>query len=157
MKRFLAAALASGLAVIAIPTALAAKPIKERTVSGPFTIGAAACGFLVEVDPTRQDQLLIWEFSDGRQAFNFAFAGTITNVATGTTVNINLSGHNTVVEAADGSSTFIATGGTILFEPGSLLLVKGRVVDTFNADGDLVSETITGHTVDMCEVLAAAA
>jgi hypothetical protein len=73
----------------------------------------AACSFPVLLQPTAPDVLNFFVFSDGEIFGAGPFVGTATNLDTGTTVKINLSGHFSVVEHSVGTVT-VTSDGTVL-------------------------------------------
>jgi len=139
-------------ALVLVSSALAAQPIKQTTVTGPFSLDPGACDFPVVVTPTRKDQALLFTFSNGKFLGNFAYVATATNTASGKSVNINLSGSNTFTVNSDGSSTVTAVGGTLF--TGEALLVMGRIVLSFDAAGNFLGRTITGEQTNLCTLLA---
>lgn len=154
MKRVLALMLVVFGAVAMAGSALAAKPFRERTLNTAFTLNASFCGFEIAVEPTTQPLgFTEFVFSDGRFAISGAFVGTATNVATGESIDVNLSGHNTFVEHADGTSTLTASGGTILVVEGRVIIARGDATIEFDENGNRVSRTIRGSTIDVCAAL----
>ena len=125
----------------------------ERQVQGPFTLGAGeTCSFPVLIQPTAPDVLNFFIFSDGEVFGAGPFVGTATNLDTGKTVKINLSGSFSVVQHSDGAVT-VTSNGTVL---SSLfgLVTHGHVVIELDANGDVISRTIHGTQEDLCAELA---
>ena len=91
-------------------------------------------------------------FSDGDLYFNGPEVMTATNVSTGKSVKLNISGTFLVASGTDGSTTLTFTGPTLL-EGG--IVNDGRAVFTFDADGNLVAASITGKQTDLCATLSA--
>jgi hypothetical protein len=153
MKRLAAtiAAVSFGALVLA-GTAGATGPVMERQVQGPFTLGAGEpCSFPVLIQPTAPDVLNFFIFSDGELFGAGPFVGTATNLDTGKTIKINLSGSFSVVEHSDGAVT-VTSNGTVL---SSLfgLITHGHVVIEIDANGDVTSTT-NGTQEDLCAELA---
>jgi hypothetical protein len=137
---------AVALTAVALPSgALADPPVEEQFPNEPFTIGESSCGFPVLVEPSG-GQVRIFTFSNGDQIIAGSFVATATNLDSGKSTHINLSGQGRFDASTD---TFVSTGGTILIDPGSLLYVHGPIV--FDASGrTIVSSSVT----DMCAVLS---
>jgi hypothetical protein len=130
-------------------TAGAAKPFKERQVQGPFTFAAGEpCSFPVLFEPTAPSVLNFFIFSDGEVAGSGPFVGTATNLDTGKTVRINISGSFSVVEHSDGAVTVTSNGGVLSSLFG--LITHGRVVIELDANGDVISSTTHGTQEDLC-------
>lgn len=154
MKRLACAIVAFLLgALVLAGTAGATKPFIERQVQGPDTLAAGEpCSFPVLLQPTAPDVLNFFVFSDGKVFGAGPFVGTATNLDTGKTVMINLSGSFSVVQHSDGAVT-VTSNGTVL---SSLfgLITHGRVVIELDANGAVTSRTIHGTQEDLCAELA---
>jgi hypothetical protein len=154
MKRLAAAIAAVSFAALVLAgTAGATRPYMERQVQGPFTLGAGeTCSFPVLIQPTAPDVLNFFIFSDGEVFGAGPFVGTATNLDTGKTVKINLSGSFSVVQHSDGAVT-VTSSGTVL---SSLfgLITHGHAVIELDANGDVISRTIHGTQEDLCAKLA---
>jgi hypothetical protein len=154
MKRLagVIAALTLGALVLA-GTAGATKPYMERQVQGPFTLGAGeTCSFPVLIQPTAPDVLNFFVFSDGEVFGAGPFVGTATNLDTGKTVNINLSGSFSVVQHSDGTVTVTSNGSVLSTRFG--VIVHGHTVIQLDANGDVTSSTTNGTQEDLCAELA---
>lgn len=146
------AAVTFGVLVLA-GTAGATQPYKERQVQGPFTLAAGeACSFSVLVQPTAPDISNSFVFSDGKIMGVGEFVGTATNLDTGKTVKINVSGGFSLVQDSDGSVTITAHGSVLSTLFG--LIFRGRSVIQLDANGDVTSRTIDGTQEDLCAELA---
>jgi hypothetical protein len=152
MKRLagiIAAALTFGALVLAA-TAGATKPFKERDVQGPDTL--EACSFPVLIQPTAPDVLNFFIFSDGEIFGSGPFVGTATNLDTGKTVKINVSGSFSVVQHSDGTVTITSHGAVLSSLFGTI--IHGRTVIQLDANGDVISSTTDGTVEDLCAELA---
>jgi hypothetical protein len=122
---------------------------------------ADACGFDVLFTPQegRPNRERLIQFADTTIIVGPLFV-TLTNLSTGKTINLNISGpgqfHFT-------TNTFVGEGPSI---PGPLPadvataagvpllpLFHGRVVYTFDAEGNLISISFTGPVQDVCQLL----
>jgi hypothetical protein len=154
MKRLagVIAALSLGALVLA-GTAGATKPYMERQVQGPFTLGAGeTCSFPVLIQPTAPDVLNFFVFSDGEVFGAGTFVGTATNLDTGKTVNINLSGSFSVVENSGGTTTITSNGFVLSTLFGTIF--SGHGVIELDASGNVISRTFNGTERDLCDELA---
>lgn len=163
-KRAIAVLLVLLVALLAGPAH--ADPPERLLPPGPLedTLVVDNCGG-VQIDVSgKQGEILFGEsqllIAPGQKA-------TLTNLETGatTTVNISGSGRSTFVENEDGSATLtlVGTGNWLVFnvdDPNDpIKLVSGRftITQTFDADGNLVSseeDFSRARVVNMCEVLA---
>jgi hypothetical protein len=152
MKRLagiIAAALTLGALTLA-GTAGATKPFMERDVQGPDTL--EACSFPVLIQPTAPDVSNFFIFSDGKILGSGPFVGTATNLDTGKTIKINLSGSFSVVEHSDGTVTITSHGAVLSSLFGTI--IHGRTVIQLDANGDVISSTTDGTVEDLCAELA---
>jgi len=84
----------------------------------------------------------------------------LTNLETGEAITLNISGPLVVQAFSDGSSVLAEEGPWLHVDvpPGlgvpAVFLTQGRVVFTFDAEGD-VTTTSSGRLVDLCAELAA--
>jgi hypothetical protein len=153
MKRLVAAvAVLTGVALAVVGAAAAASPFHLRQGVGSTEYPAGrVCTFGVRLDPRAPDVLNTFIFSNGDIFFNGPEVVTATNVSSGKSVKLNISGTFSIVSGSDGSTTLTFTGPTLL-EGG--IVNDGRAVFTFNANGDLVASTVVGHQTDLCAELA---
>ena len=103
----------------------------------------------------RHDRLRLFTFSDGRELLTASYLATATNLESGKSVKVNLSGQAVFKVSSDGTSAFRTTGATLLIDPGTLTLVHGPIVFSFDADGIFLGRTvISSSTRDMCAALS---
>jgi hypothetical protein len=152
MKRLSGVTAALVLGVLALAgTAGATKPFMERVVIGPDTL-RDTCSFPVLIQPTAPDVQNFFVFSDGKIFGSGPFVGTATNLDTGKTVKINLSGSFSVVEHSDGTTTITSNGFVLSTLFGTIF--SGHGVLEFDANGDVTSRTFNGRERDLCAELA---
>jgi hypothetical protein len=140
-----------GLAVAAallVPGVAAAdKPIREGLPAEDFTI-QGSCAFDVDLQVLANKEF-ITTFSDGRQLIR------LTNVDTGKSIDLNISGPVFITPHADGSVTFELSGRSLVFLPGLLELTSGPAVLEIDPAGNVVGYAKTSAAaVDLCAVLA---
>jgi hypothetical protein len=151
MKRLAGVIAALVLVVLSLAgTASASQPYKERVVQGPDTL--AACSFPVLLQPTAPNVLNFLIFSDGQVFGAGPFVGTATNLDTGKTVKINLSGHFSVVQHSDGTVTVTSDGSVLSSLFGTIF--SGHNVIQLDANGNVTSRTSNGTEEDLCAELA---
>jgi hypothetical protein len=160
MKRLVLPLVLAGVFLVSVPAALAAQPVIERTTNGSVFLDASrsSCGFPGLFKPTHQDLLQIFDFGNGQLLFTGALTMTATNLDSGKSVSLNLSGNSKLTINSDGSVSFSNTGGTVFVPPsspgfGTLTLLQGRFAKSFDSQGNVVSELIAGTTTDLCAVL----
>ena len=162
MKRLaVALALVLPMLVMTAPSALAAKPTiqRERTDA---TVVDLSCGFPVQIHATGVVVTIEWVDADGTTHQIVAFPqgkDTLTNLDTGKSITINVSGPGQFTNGADGSFTLVGTGlwswdsHPVTEDPG-LFLTAGRFVFSIDAAGNQ-SFQIVGQITDLCRQLAA--
>jgi hypothetical protein len=151
MKRLSGVSAALILGVLALAgTAGATKPFMERVVQGPFTLDA--CSFPVLIQPTAPDIQNLFVFSDGEIMGSGPYVGTATNLDTGKTVKINLSGSFSFVQHSDGAVTVTSRGAVLSSLFG--VITRGHTIIELDANGDVISRTINGTQEDLCAELA---
>ena len=153
MKRLagVTAALILGMLSLA-GTADATQPYMARNVQGPVTLAAGeTCSFPVLLQPTAPDVLNFFIFSDGKVLGAGPFVGTATNLDTGKTVKINVSGSFSVVQHSDGTVTITSNGSVLSTMFGTIL--SGRSVIQLDPNGNVTS-TFDGTKEDLCAALS---
>jgi hypothetical protein len=152
MKRLSGVTAALILGVFALAgTAGATKPFMERVVIGPDTL-SDTCSFPVLIEPTAPDVQNFFVFGDGEIFGAGPFVGTATNLDTGKTVKINLSGSFSVVENSDGTTTITSNGFVLSTLFGTIFSGHGVIV--LDASGNVISRTFNGTERDLCAELA---
>jgi hypothetical protein len=154
MKRLAAAVAAVSFgALVLAGTAGATMPRIERQVQGPITLGAGElCSFPVLIQPTAPDVLNFFVFSDGEVFGAGPFVGTATNLDTGKTVKINISGSFSVVQHSDGAVTVTSNCSVLSSLFGTIF--SGHGVIELDASGNVASRTFNGTEQDLCAELA---
>jgi hypothetical protein len=151
----LVASLAAALAFAS--AASADKPVKEPSPS-PDVSGSFCDDFDVLVHPIADKGEAI-TFPSGATIITGQLMVELTNLETDETVAVNISGP--VFISADGNTAILSGRSLLLGEagdlgpgsPATLLITSGPTVLTVDSEGN-VSYTTSGHTIDMCEVLA---
>jgi hypothetical protein len=163
MKRlFLIVSCVLGILLVP-PLASADKPTRTLIPSaGDFT--STDCGFNVAVH-VEKDQLAILTFRDDegnvvREILTGAIKWTLTNVNTGESIFVNLSGPGFSTTNPDGSSTFVGTGpwvfiGNPLTGGPGLFLLTGKFQFVTDPAGNVEVSRVGRSVVDLCAVLAA--
>jgi hypothetical protein len=155
-KALTAALAAAAAAALFIPTAFADKPVFEPSPF-PDATGRYCEDFDVLVHATtNKGRTLV--FSSGAVMITGALKVEVTNLDTGKTIALNISGPATISAEGDvltGTGPWLFFGEAGFFGPGSpaeLSTNNGRIeIDL--ADGSFISRI--GHSVDLCPVLAA--
>jgi hypothetical protein len=149
-KSFVGLLLVGAIVLVFAGTAAAAKPYMETDTDSPFTF--TSCGFPVLITPAAHDFAHLFIFSDGDVLASGPFVATATNLDSGKSVMINISGIISFVPHSDGSATVTFDGPTLFLGTG--IIVNGRRVRQFDANGNLVSQTTVGMQEDLCAELA---
>jgi hypothetical protein len=137
------------------------KPIRSPILSGePFEIPAGlACSFAVGVEllvnkefaktfpPEPNGDVVV--LSNGR------LVERLTNVSTGKSIIVNVSGPGRLTIHPDGSATLVAWGrSSNFFGPGEAFLFSGRLVIEIAPDGIGTPVSLSGHEEDICAALS---
>ena len=162
MKRLAAALLLTLLALAATaPSALAAKPTHERTPVDDVFVDTS-CGFPVEIHTTGFVLAIEWVDEDGSLRRFEAYPqlrSTYTNLDSGKSIKVNISGPSHITESPDGSFTLVGTGNwswDVHPDTGApgLFLTSGRFVFSIDAQGNESFRRV-GRITDLCAKLAA--
>ncbi len=156
-RAILCGVVALAAAALLVPSAAADKPIKAPLPAADAT-GQFCEDFQVRVHVTDNKEV-IHIFSSGVSLITGVFKVEVTNVTTGKTLALNISGPGKI--SADGS-TLSAHGRWLLFgeagqlpgpDPG-MILVSGHSTLQLGPTG-IVSMELRGHVEDVCALLAA--
>jgi hypothetical protein len=154
-------AVAAGL--LMVPAALADKPARFPLPATPFQLPADICGFAVDFVPL-QNKEYGKVFSNGVFAINGVFKAQYTNVDTGKTITLNISGPGTFTPQPDGTLLITGRGASTIFFlpgqlgpglPGAFYLLHGRFTELVGQNGPIPGTfTPTGHLQDVCAMLS---
>ena len=142
-------------------------PKWEPLPAHPFTMPAEFCGFKVRVAyPVDRGYVKVLKSSDGTVTTlaTGAFKSSYTNLRTGKSVTVNVSGQAKETTRPDGSFTDALKGHTQVFFPSDLAqrfglprigVTAGPITVSAAADGSLTSFSFHGHVlVDVCAALS---
>lgn len=146
--------------LVAAPSAQAGKPTHERLPNNA-TFVDDSCGFPVRFEQTGSLVRITWTAADGSVRVKEAYPqlkATLTNLATGRSITVNIAGPAHISEGADGSFSLIGTGSWFWpFHPDTgapgLFLTSGRFVFAVDPAGN-ESFGRSGRIVDLCARLA---
>lgn len=153
-KSLLAAVVAVLSALALAPSAAADKPIIEPAPFGEFT-GQYCEDFLVRVaETTNRGTAKI--FSDGSMIITGTLKVDVTNLETGKTISLNISGPS--MFSSDGS-TLVGVGRWLFFGEAGFLGRPGPTLETFDGRFTLDLGTVTfvsrtGTVGELCAALA---
>jgi hypothetical protein len=162
MKRLSVVLLMTLATFVVAPSAQAAPPTIERFPVDAVFVDDESCGFPVEVHVTGFIVHIEWVDKEGNVRFIEASPQiklASTNLDTGETITVNVSGPLHVTQNADGGFTAVETGlwGRLenpkTGEPG-MFQSAGRRVISVDAEGN-ESDQFVGRVVDLCAELAA--
>jgi hypothetical protein len=143
-----------------LPISESGKPIREPVFAEDFEIPAGlACSFAVGFE-----FLVNKEFAktfppqpngDVVVLINGRLVERLTNVSTGKSITLNVSGPGRFTFHADGSATLEAWGrSSNFFGPGQAFLFSGRLVIEITPDGIGTPVSLNGHEEDLCAALS---
>jgi hypothetical protein len=140
-------------AALLVPAAFADKPSRQPLPAPPtFTI-TGACTFDVQVDILRNKEF-ITAFSSGKLIITGQLFVRVTNLSTGESIDLNISGPG-IEDAATFPSTFNLSGTSLIWFPGLVALTRGPVTLTTDASGNVTSFTQTSaSSLDLCKALS---
>jgi len=157
------------LLALAMPAVAQHPTIQLIPFTSFFVSAADACGFgvLFTPEPGRPNGERLILFANAKSANFGIIAGplfvTLTNVSTGRTVNVNISGPGRFTVSTSGAETDFVVGPGI---PGALPanvataaglpllpLFYGRAAFAFDAQGNLTSVSFSGTVKDVCQLL----
>jgi hypothetical protein len=143
-----------------VPHALAAKPSIHRIPIDDEFVLEDQCVFPVNVDATGILVDIVFTDEDGTvhefQAYP-QYKAVLTNLDTGESITLNLSGPASFTFNPDGSFTLKGTGNWLWFphpatgDPG-IFQTAGHVILSVDAEGN-ASWTLSGRIVDVCSQL----
>ena len=160
-RKLVVVAVVGLFAALIVPAAIAGQPTIQRIPYEDHFV-SESCGFPVQndvtgtaIDISRTDELgNVLSIQAGPQ-----FKQTMTNLVTGKSIVVNISGPAKVTYGADGTVTQVGTGNWTWMvvdpntrEPGTFL-TRGRYVFTRYPSG-VRTFTLTGTTIDLCAQLA---
>lgn len=161
MKHALCSTVALLLLTLALPTLAAGPTITDNPLT-PFVIPAAqGCGtFDVFAAPEagKPNGGRIIAFANSEILHGPVFV-TLTNLSTGTSINLNISGPATVTLS---NNTEVGRGPALFFgftspptppNLAGLVLAKGRSVFQFDNSGNVISASFNGTTENVCPLL----
>jgi hypothetical protein len=153
MRRLLiAAVVACSMLAAGVPSASADGPTKIPLPQPNPQILTGSCTFAV------LDEIL----TNGETGIFFAtyFIVTgplkvrLTNMVSGTSLTLNISGPAKVYPHADVTTTVIGRGAGLIPSPGHLWYARGNSVVAVSADGTQILVSTDGTVVDLCGALA---
>jgi hypothetical protein len=152
------------IALAVVPAATANKPIREVNPAQEDVVITDQCAFPVLGHVEGSEIITTFTDRAGNPVKQIGvFPGntlTFTNLDTGESITVVATGSFHVQAEPDGSVTVMVTGhgpfvpNPITGEPGIWYLNGGRVVATFDAEGNMTSVDATGNLVNLCALLA---
>ena len=160
-RKLVTVAIVGLFAALIVPAAFAAKPTIQRIPVDVHFV-TYECGFPVQLDAT--GTVVDISYTDALGNFHDFQAAprikqTLTNLVTGKTIGVNVSGPADFTFGADGSFTLVGTGNwswnggdPATLAPG-MFLTSGRFVYSVSASG-VPTWTSTGTKINLCAQLA---
>jgi len=156
-----------GGVVTGTPALAGRGPKWQFAPAAPFTLPASFCGFKIRVSfPVNKEYSKILQARNGSMTTLITGASTVsnTNLRTGKTITVNLSGPEKVTTFPDGSAILRAKGRSAYalspadarrFEMPPLGVTAGAQTVSFAPDGTITSFSLRGHVVvDVCAALS---
>lgn len=162
-RRLLAGLFASALLLAtAFPTAAAGKPTIDPVPfpeDGVLLPGGVFCAVDVFVDLIRNTEksLTFPADEDGNvlQIITGQLWVSATNVETGESTVLNISGPYRVVTAPDGSTQIVFFGSSVPVVPPGFIVTTGRAVLDIAPDGSAELVSVNGRSIDVCPLIGA--
>jgi hypothetical protein len=141
----------------ATPRASAAEGRKPDRLDDTFVWddASAICGFPVEVHVSGKAKLIVLS-RDRATALSPALEATVTNLATGATITLSITGAFHETTQANGDVVVLGTGRNLLTDPvAGFVLAVGRFSWTVDAQGNLVQPLSgIGQLTNVCALLS---
>lgn len=162
MRKLFFVAVVFSMLLSASPAA-AAPPIREAVPIGPINF-TGICSFDVIFEPVF-GELYVTTFTDGDGNVTMMLLtgvniGTLTNLSTGYTITVNVSGPQKITLNPDGSGQNEIIGPWLLSGPypGSLelpdlALLTGHGLFAWDSNGNITEAFFDGKVTDVCEAL----
>jgi hypothetical protein len=147
------------LAASVVPAMAGGKPTTDPVPfpDGIVLPGGVFCDFDVEVTSTRNDEKVKTFPADADGSVRQITTGQLriraTNLASGASVDLNISGpiHSRI--AVDGTTTSVLLGRSVPVQPPGFIVSTGRVVQVTNPDGSSEILSKRGGSTDVCALL----
>ncbi len=157
MRRLFAVAISAGAFILAATPAAAGAPVREPVPTPPPFVVDGACPFGVGVQTTLNSEYTI-SFTDAsgnpvKQITTGHLVVILSNVDSGKSLTVNLSGPSIFTANPDGSFTLEFLGPQAGVIGGFFVLGAGRTVFQIAPD-DTMTVTQVGHFRDLCALLA---
>jgi hypothetical protein len=151
-RLFVVLATVVALGLLMPAAVLAQKPSREPLPAGPVTVtGSCSFDVLVEVVENRE---FITVFSSGKTIITGKLFVRVTNLSPGgksMVLNVSGPGINNIAD----TSTFNLSGTSLIWFTGSMLLTKGPVTLTLDAQGNVIGFNATSKGgVNLCNALS---
>ncbi len=153
-------AIALGFVILFTSMAFAQKPVKEPFLYQPIEFNAGdVCAFPIHILGDGKQNSLV--FPSGREMYVGHGSVTVTNVATGASIELAQSGRYVQTLLADGTARLETNGQQLFFalpqDVGgpALTLATGQARMTYDIAADAVTSLrLSGRTIDVCAALA---
>ena len=153
---------AAFLVASAVPASAHGKPTTEPVPFPPGGIllpGGVFCAVDVFVEALRNTEKALTFPADEDGNILQIVSGQLwisaTNVATGDSVILKISGLYKVLIAPDGTTTLTFFGRSVPVQPPGLLATSGRVTQVVHPDGSSEILSASGSATDVCAILGA--
>lgn len=151
------------LALALMPSASAAKPIREVVPSQGDVVVTGQCAFPVLGHIAGREIVTTFTDASGVPVKQIAVFPanrlTLTNMRTGSSITVSGAGSSQIRAGSDGSLALMITGHgpfsphPLTGEPG-IWYLSGRGRATFDSEGNQTSAVVSGRLVDLCPRLA---
>ena len=134
---------------------------------GPSDLDASYCGFPVHIGIVADNEYLVQQIPQPDGSLYVLATGklfeSVTNTATGKTIQINASGQQKDVFAPDGSISVASDGALVLaltpaeqaqFNLPGLLLFTGHGTGTVNPNGSFSGINLDGNVTNLCAAVS---
>jgi hypothetical protein len=160
----LALAIAIALMASSASAVLAGKPTREPSPSPVAFDLSGFCAFTVHVDTLADNETAItYVGRDGQPTFTRVtghLVTRVTNVSTGKSAVLNISGPGTFSPLADGTTRVIGTGNWLLYlsttdagGPG-IWWTHGRFTILVDGEGTIIQTALPSSKIDVCALLS---
>lgn len=155
--RLVAVCVLLALAGALAPRSVAAAPNPPQPLSADFTLPPDQTGCAFDVHITMTGKLKFITLPDGStRVVGAGDKATFTNVANGHMVTLGIAGTLRISSTADGGTTLVAHGENLWWggAENALVVTDGQFAVTYAPDGSVTPITGTGHTTNVCALIA---
>lgn len=162
MRRVLISLVTLATFILVSASPAAAVPPRHEPLPPQDDFIISDCGFDLLLHELMNNGILTTFFDQEGNVVRVHISGAakirLTNVQTGESLDLNVSGPGTATPQPDGSVDFVGQGAWLRWgysnRPGEVLFTKGRFEVLFTPEGEAILTDPAPYETDMCDVLS---